>query len=236
MRQEVDIFGDGKARGELADQLVDGTEYIFECDDVTNRSKPTPVKVNATSTIAYVTYRNNPGAPLADLPLVRIQEAAEALRVEDFVRVPEPDVALNPVGDQIIGIPTWFHVTNPIIDTTMPVSLGGVAGTLTVRPHGGRSMVITPFPGATDNETIGCNAPGPEWQPGMSDTASDCRHTYWNVPANKVDGKGTVTATVTVYYEVAWEVPALDLGGTIPDLFRSRDVPVTVKGLQAVGR
>jgi hypothetical protein len=237
MRADADLYGDGKARGDLADPLVDGTQYIFECDDVTDRDKPTPVKVSGNSTVAYVTYQTaDPGAPLADLPLVKIQEAIENLRVEEYVQVPQPDVVLNPAGDQIIGIPTWFHVTNALTDTTKRVLLAGIAGTVTVRPRHDRSMVITPFPGASAQQIVSCDAPGPEWQPGMSDTASHCSYTYWDLPANRTGGKGTFAATVTVYYEASWDVPELGLGGNIPDLVPSREVPVTVKGLQAVGR
>ncbi len=177
-------------------------------------------------------------------PAADAAAARDSLLAQLAVRVvaPIPEVAASPPVDatHLVGVWTWFWVDpasyQSLSDTASDPA--GLTVTLTAIPHDLRF-----HPGDDDvvghDTTVSCQGPGLVWQPGLDDTASDCRHLY-DYPSSRA-GDGTFDVYAESDWEFVWEatgslaqwLPATTgtLGVTTT---ASPPAPVTVTEVQAV--
>jgi hypothetical protein len=225
------VLGKGTAAG----TLVDGHDYIFECLDVTDPGKPTQVKLEPGTGWRRVTYTaRNPGAPLDARPEVVVARSMESRYADGFDEIDRPAIQVNPT-EQVIGIPTWFWVTNAQPEYRVPVGGDGLPDAVIIaRPRRGSAMIVKPGDDGPDTSCAGFGVP---WAAsGNINDPQRCAVTYWHLPPPDANGgRGLFTATVTVNYDVTWEAPALGLEGDLPTAFNTNTIDITVKGLQAVG-
>lgn len=83
-----------------------------------------------------------------------------------------------------------------------------------------------------DGSSVSCRGPGTPWQPGVTEDASTCTHTYRTSSASRPGGMFGMEATVT--FEVAWTSNATG-GGTLPAITRTSSIEVEVGEIQAIG-
>lgn len=83
-----------------------------------------------------------------------------------------------------------------------------------------------------DGSSVSCRGPGTPWQPGLTEDASTCTHTYRTSSASRPGGTFALEATVT--FEVAWTSNASS-GGTLQAITRTSSIEVEVSEIQAIG-
>ncbi len=156
------------------------------------------------------------GAPNAVDPA---EVAAGVLR---RMTVPAPEVALSPVGEQIVNLPSWLWVSNwePLFGTA---SVGGVTVTVTARP----SSAWWTF---GDGTSLSC-APGVPWSPD-ADQTSACTHTWTRSSASRPDERYRLGVSVT--WAASYSVTGGAGGGALPSITRTSTLPVRVAEVQAV--
>jgi len=78
-----------------------------------------------------------------------------------------------------------------------------------------------------DGATVVCNGPGTPYKPDVPDReqSSSCSHTYQH--------DGTYTVRATIVWTVTWAATN-GQGGTLPNVQRSTEFPLTVEQRQAV--
>jgi hypothetical protein len=216
--------------GGLAGQLEVGTTYFIRCVDAAGQRVNLSGDPNRPE--RQWTYQPGGPGPLDELPVFEVTAAVEAFARTSVV---PPVVAISPPGTQLVGVPTWFWVTSAWESnqaTTPPLANTGVTATIRARARtDGSAMVFDPKNG---DRPVACKPPGIAWD-GQRDDASDCRYTFQDrvPPGHK--------ATLSITYDLEWWVNETanpiyaGLGGTLPSLTGTAEVPIAVKGTQAVG-
>lgn len=164
----------------------------------------------------------DPGDPMAGL--FAAERAAElALGQLDL---PRPQIAMNPPGDQLVGLPTWLWVTGGWAPLSTSATIGGVTSTVTATPR----YVDWDL---GDGPPLRCAGPGAAYDPAARPATqdSDCTHTFIHTSARLPGGRHHVTASVT--YAVAWAANTGE-GADLGELTSESGVDVRVVEVQAV--
>lgn len=186
----------------------DGVVYAFICLDA------------GTGAQTYAAFRRyDPADPLGGL---FAGERAAELAVSRLP-LPDPDLRLSPPAGafQLVGVPTWFWVTDAWAPQSATASVGTIAATVTATP-----AVLEVDTG--DGAHLTCSGAGIEWAEGRSST---CAHTYTRSSRHEPSGRYPVTATVT--WDVAWTATDGD-AGDLGTLTRDVTLDVLVHEAQAV--
>jgi hypothetical protein len=134
---------------------------------------------------------------------------------------PRPRTAPPPTAKQLVGVRTWLWVDpadwQPMSATATIV---GLSATVTAQP---KKVIWTMGDGAT----VICNGPGTPYKPTVPDSeqSSTCSHTYQH--------DGTYTVRATIVWAVSWTATN-GQGGTLPNVQRSTEFPLTVEQRQAI--
>jgi len=148
------------------------------------------------------------GAVPAVSPAILAREARAHLSF------PEVAVSFNPAGTQLVGVPSWLHLSSGWEVRSATASVPGMSVVATATPN----RAVWSF---GDGAEIVCYGPGAAWQPWMDPHAAspDCGTTFSKSSAGQ---PGEVfTVTVTVIWSVTWigggqsgAVPPLTTTGT----------------------
>ncbi len=140
------------------------------------------------------------------------------------LRLPAPTIAANPVGDQLVNLPTWLWLSTwqPVSATA---SVPGVSVTAVATP-----TLVSWSMG--DGAVVTCAGPGTPFRPGGDPRAPspDCGHTYRTSSANQPGHAFPVTATV--HWTVTWS--GAGQSGTFPDLTTTGNAAFRVAESQAL--
>ncbi len=124
--------------------------------------------------------------------------AALAEQARNELRLAGPRIDMNPVGDQLVRLPTWLWLDpagwGPMSATA---AAGGVSVTAVAKP-----VQVTWSLG--DGATVTCLGPGTPFPPGADPASAspDCGYTYRNRSLDAPGGTFAVTATVR--WDVSW--------------------------------
>lgn len=176
---------------------------------------------DGTGVVAVDGYFLIPEGGLAD----PYQLAVDALA---SVGIEPPAIRTSPSenGRLYVQVPTWLWLERSwwqIYEAT--ADAGRVWSTVRATP------VATTW-NLGDGSGVSCRGPGTRWRPGLSEDATDCRHTYHSSSASQPDGTFDLEATVT--FEVSWTSNATG-GGTLPAITRTSNLEVEVGEIQAIG-
>lgn len=160
------------------------------------------------------------------LPGVTIIDPAElARRARNELAVTYPQPRTSPaIGiDQLVGIDTWLWI-DPVAwqPLTATAAIPGLSVSATATPEH-----VTWVMG--DGETVVCDGPGTPFDEtrSVADQSTDCSHLYQDA--------GDHTASVTITWSVTWSASD-GSGGTLADVTRTTQFPVSVVERQAIGR
>lgn len=157
-----------------------------------------------------------------------VDPAALATDALATIDIEGPAIRTNPSaeGRLYVQIPTWLWLDQtwwqPYQATA---SAGRVTSTVNARP------VSTTW-SMGDGRSVRCSGAGRAWAPGLSDDATDCRHTYRHSSAGEAGDAFQLEATVTL--EVTW-TSNTGAGGTLPAISRTSRLDVEVGEIQAIG-
>ncbi len=155
-------------------------------------------------------------------PEALAQQAAASIGIEAPALRTSPDAN----GRLYVRVPTWLWVEGAWWQTYQATAATGrVTATVTAQP-------VTATWAMGDGATVACTGPGVAWQPGLSESATDCTHTYTTSSAGAANGTFPLSATVTL--EVTW-TSNVGAGGTLPTISRTSTRPVDVGEIQAIG-
>lgn len=190
----------------------DGAWYVWRCTDNDVRD-------------AY--YRPPVWIPDAEEPEAQGPSAAAvAERAYEQLRLPEPQVAASPAGDQLVTVPTWLWLEGwePVSATA---SAGGVEVTATARPQSVEWDM-------GDGTTVTCDGPGTPYrdQGDPAEPSPDCGHTYRTSSAGQQGEAFPVSARVT--WTVSWSGAGQE--GTFPGLVTETSTSFRVLESQALTR
>jgi hypothetical protein len=162
------------------------------------------------------------------VPAANGQPALSPEQVAQMARnrlwLPAPNISANPVGEQLVNLPTWLWVStwHPVSATAaVPgVSVTAIATPTSVSWSMGDGTVVT------------CAGPGTPFRPGGDPTAPSptCGHTYGISSANQPRHAFSVTATV--HWTVTWS--GAGQSGTFPDLTTTGNAAFRVAESQAL--
>jgi hypothetical protein len=141
------------------------------------------------------------------------------------LRLPNPRISANPVGDQLVNLPTWMWLSSGWGPVSATASVPGVSVTATATPTS-----VTWSMG--DGSTVTCTGAGtPFWAGGDPKAPSpDCGHTYRTSSATQVGQAFPVAATVQ--WTVTWA--GAGQGGTFPGLTTTGNAAFRVAEAQAL--
>jgi hypothetical protein len=208
--------GDGVARPERTPDVVDvlekGSFYWLVCtDDATGAE---------TETDLFQYDPANPFGPLGATDRASAQARAQLV-------APNPSVATAPPVDkpQIVGLASWFWITDPWTPLHATATIAGLSATVTATPDH-----VTWDPG-DGSGLITCYGPGTPYHD-QDGPSPDCGHTYLD-RSTVADPNGTFALKVTVTYTVAWTSTDGD-GGTLDPINATTTVPLVVHEIQAM--
>ncbi|MFF0147017.1 hypothetical protein [Amycolatopsis sulphurea] len=141
------------------------------------------------------------------------------------LRLPTPTIAANPVGDQLVNLPTWMWLASGWGPVSATASVPGVSVTATATPTS-----VTWSMG--DGSTVTCTGAGTPFRTGSDPKAPspDCGHTYRTSSAKQAGQAFPVAATVR--WTVAWA--GAGQGGTFPGLTTTGNAVLRVAESQAL--
>jgi len=141
------------------------------------------------------------------------------------LRLPAPTIAANPVGDQLVNLPTWLWLSGGWRPVSATATVPGVSVTATATPTS-----VTWSVG--DGAVVTCAGPGTPYRPGGDPRASspDCGYTYRTSSARQPGQAFLVTATL--HWTVRWS--GAGQGGTFPDLITTGNTALRVAESQAL--
>lgn len=148
----------------------------------------------------------------------------------DRLLLPEPTVAMNPPGDQVVHIESWLWINEAIwTPRARSVSAGGVTTTVRATPR----RVIWDM---GNGDSVVCHGPGTPYDPIRSadEQTTDCSYTYRHSSADQPGEAYQVTATVE--WEVSWTVAGAAGGGALPAMFTTAPTAVRVAEMQALNQ
>lgn len=156
-------------------------------------------------------YRGDDGVSPAEI-VVEVGTAPvspEALRDSVTARLDPPLPAPStspPVGEQaVVQVPTWLWLES---DYWRPVEESESVGSVSVRV---RATPIQAVWLMGDGHRVVCNGPGTPWTSGLTDSASDCSHTYRT--SSYATGGGMFEASVVVSWQFEWWLNGVPQGG-----------------------
>ena len=149
-----------------------------------------------------------------------------AAQAKNQLRLPAPKIQANPVGDQLVNLPTWLWLDRG--------SWGAVSATAAV-PGVSVTAVATPISvtwSMGNGDSVTCNGPGTPFPAGADPKSSspDCGYTYRTSSAGQFGEAFGVTATVT--WTVTWS--GAGQGGAFPNLTTSTSVAFRVAESQGI--
>ena len=162
--------------------------------------------------------RYDPADPLGG---VLAAERAAAI-ARERLPLPDPDLHTSPPADtaHLVGVPTWYWITDPWTPRQASATLGGVTATVTAAPT--RLHLDT-----GDGHQLSCDDAGTPWQP---DTTSTCTHTYQRSSRHTPTGRYPLTATVT--WTTTWTATTGETGDLEP-LTRTTTLELHIQEAQA---
>jgi len=138
------------------------------------------------------------------------------------MNLPLPEVALSPVGDQIVNLPSWFWIPNwETLRGTATV--GGVTVRVTAQPRSARWSF-------GDGTTSACS-PGIPWAP-AADASRACTHTW--LRSSAAQAAETFRLNVVVSWDASYTVAGGAGGGALAPLTRTTTTPIRVAEVQAI--
>jgi hypothetical protein len=134
------------------------------------------------------------------------EEAAELARRQ--LRLPAPEIAANPVGDQLVNLPTWLWVSR-WEPQSATASVPGVSVTAVATPTSATWSM-------GDGALVECNGPGTPFPFGANPASASptCGHTYRHSSADQPGQAFPVS--VTVRWKVHWSGAGRE--GELPEL------------------
>jgi hypothetical protein len=205
-----------------------GEKYVFECYAGSKQMIKGPDETQGHLVVTY--DPNRPAAPLfegdPETEIINIYlDKGLTARKASYQLSPAPPIA------QLVGIPTWYWLTDAHWDRdeiALPLPLSGITARLTATARAQDAVEFRPGDGSPPTF---CNGPGVVYG-GQPDSATRCRHTY-----TSASGPGGYGGAIIVHYDVRWDAPGYP-GGELPGGIESipAPVPVVVKGTQAVER
>jgi hypothetical protein len=157
----------------------------------------------------------------------RADPAALAEEARRAVPISSPAIHTSPDGDRRLytQVATWLWVDDSWWQPyTITVTAGRVTTTLTATPR--RAVWDT-----GDGGGVPCEGPGVAWQPGMSDDATYCKHTYRHSSAGRPGG--AYPLTVTIEFDVSW-TSNIGAAGGLAGVTRTATREVQVGEIEAV--
>jgi hypothetical protein len=147
--------------------------------------------------------------PAAGAPAPALAPGEVAVVARARLRLPVPLIAANPVGQQLVNLPTWLWLSSGWTPVAATVTVPGVSVTATALP----TTVVWSM---GDDATVTCAGPGTPFRPGSDPAAvsPDCGHTYRRSSAGQTHGAFAVSATV--HWRVTWS--GAGQSGTFPDM------------------
>jgi hypothetical protein len=123
--------------------------------------------------------------------------------------LPEPRIAVNPTGDQLVNLPTWLWLSSGWGPVSATASVPGVSVTATATPTSVSWSM-------GDGGTMTCTGAGTPFRLGTDPKAPspDCGHIYRTSSAKQVGQAFPVSATV--HWTVTWS--GAGQSGRFPDL------------------
>lgn len=121
-----------------------------------------------------------------------------AAQARNQLRLPAPKIQANPVGDQLVSLPTWLWLDRSSWgDVSATASVPGVSVTAVARPTS-----VTWSMG--DGSSVTCTGPGTAFPAGADPKSAspDCGYTYRTSSAGQRGEAFGVTATV--HWTVTW--------------------------------
>jgi hypothetical protein len=216
--------------GAPATKLEAGTTYILMCND--ENGQPVQLTQLGYKLLTW-TDQSKLTSAFDDIPEIALAGAV----ADKDINVPMAHFSISPDTGQLIGLPTWFWVTqfaNPVPDQAVA---GGLVARIEAVANTADGLEIDPgdHPGPPDPARAGkCRLDSTPWVPGATreDDPGACRFTYQHLPP-----QGTVwTAHARVRYDVRWWVDGrADLGEDLDPVWSPWfDIPLNVKGTQAM--
>lgn len=175
---------------------------------------------------ADAVYRPPMWIPDAQQPGAQLPSPAElAQRARKQLRLPAPTIAANPVGEQLVNLPTWLWLSNGWAPTSATASVPGVSVTAVATPTSVSWSM-------GDGSTVACAGSGTPFRVGSDPKAAspDCGYTYRASSASQAGQAFPVSATV--HWTVTWS--GAGQGGAFPDMTTTSDAAFRVAESQAL--
>lgn len=141
------------------------------------------------------------------------------------LRLPTPEISVNPVGAQLVNVPTWLWLSAGWAPVSVQFTVPGVSMSATATP---KLASWSMGEGTTEN----CIGPGTPFRPGLdaNSPSPDCGHLYRVSSANQ---PGQVfVVTVTVHWTITWS--GAGRTGTYPDMTTTSSTFLEVAEAQAL--
>ena len=151
-----------------------------------------------------------------------------ATEAHKYLRLPLPQAALSPSGDQIVNLATWLTVDQASwAERRSTVSVPGVSVTVIARPE----AVIWSL---GDGTIVTCDGPGTTYDPSRpADVQTPtCAYTFARSSASRPDH--AYAATVTVRWHATWTVVGAPGGGDLGVIERRTAFAIRVGEVQAI--
>lgn len=158
------------------------------------------------------------------VPPLTPEQVAQMARRQ--LRLPAPRIRANPVGDQLVNLPTWMWLDRGSwSDISATASVPGVSVTATARPR-----TVTWAMG--DGNSVTCVGAGTPFPVGgdPKSASPDCGHTYKSSSAGRPADAFPVTATVQ--WTVTWS--GAGQSGTFPNLSTNASAAFRVAESQGI--
>lgn len=157
--------------------------------------------------------------------VAEVTPAEIARLARNQLRLPVPTIAANPVGDQLVNLPTWLWLSDGWGPISATATVPGVSVTALATPTS-----VTWSMG--DGATVTCGGAGTPYRPDGDPKAPspDCGHTY------RISSAGQPRQVFRVIAAVHWTVSWAGAGqsGTFPDLTTTSDTAFRVAESQAL--
>jgi hypothetical protein len=171
----------------------------------------------------------------SNVPPAVVLAGSLARSVSSRLQLPEPTVGRSPIGQALVGLPTWLWV-DPAAWRVLRqrTSAGPVWAEVVATP------VSTTWDAGDGTGSFSCAGPGTAYDRSrpVSDQSTECSYAYRRSSAEQPQtGPGEndryFTVTVTTRWQVTWTGTG-GSGGTLPELTRSSSFPLAVAQRQTV--
>lgn len=158
-------------------------------------------------------------------PDLQLSPADAARLARAQLHLPEPALAANPAGTQLVNLPTWLWLTGGWETVTATASVPGVAVTATAHPNSATWAM-------GDGAIVTCTGPGTAFHAGADPRSAspDCGHTYRRSSASQP--RDAYEVAVTVHWSVTWA--GAGQSGTFPEMTMTSAIAFRVAESQAL--